>query len=324
MRAFTIGVQMTYTHKLSRRLAISLCMAAGLLAACDGSDSTGPSPLTSDAPSPTLGAPATGELTALRQYTAFGAFGIHAEDLNENFTSTIVMPSPKSIRRHLDNARARRAQVFIRLTGGPSKFTEDNGEFNLGQWKARIARFKGIDLSSYVADGTLLGHYMIDEPHDRSNWNGKAIPYSTLEEMGRYSKQLFPTVPTVVRSTPSWLAKASFGWKYVDAGWAQYSARKGEVKAYAAGEVAAAKRAGLGLVVGLNVLHGGNPSGSRRVMSASQVSTFGKALLANDYVCAFVAWKKEDAYYSRSDIRAAMGAVRQVAKARPASGCVKH
>ena len=46
---------------------------------------------------------------------------------------------------------------------------------------------------------------MIDEPNDPANWNGQAVSPAVLEEMGKYSKQLWPEMPTIVRVEPNYL-----------------------------------------------------------------------------------------------------------------------
>ena len=107
---------------------------------------------------------------------------------------------------------------------------------------------------------------------------GKTIPQATLEAMAQYSKQLWPDMTTFVRVVPSWLAAAPVTYTYLDAGWLQYAWGKGDVATMVAAEVAAAKSKRLGLMVGLNVLQGGNGSSGIRgttsgnwAMSASEV-----------------------------------------------------
>ena len=79
-------------------------------------------------------------------------------------------------------------------------------------------------------------------------------------------------------------------------------ARKGTVESYLAANVAAAQSKGLGLVVGLDLFDGG-PNVSE--MTAKQVKAWGATLLGSSYPCAFISWKYESAYFSRSDIQSA-------------------
>jgi hypothetical protein len=78
------------------------------------------------------------------------------------------------------------------LAGNPQYYTDGSGHFDLGKWKARVDRFKGINFASYVNDGTFVGHFLMDEPNDPANWSGRPVPASTVEEMAKHSKQLWP------------------------------------------------------------------------------------------------------------------------------------
>ena len=95
---------------------------------------------------------------------------------------------------------------------------------------------------------------MIDEPNDPANWRGRPVSPATLEQMAKYSKQLWPRMPTIVRVEPGYLGRNH---RYLDAAWAQYLHRKGPVESFLRRNVSAAQDRRLGLVVGLNVLKGG-------------------------------------------------------------------
>ncbi len=157
---------------------------------------------------------------------------------------------------------------------------------------------------------------MIDEPNDKANWNGSTVSQSTLDEMARYSKQLWPKMATIVRVHPSYFKSSP---RHVDAAWAQYLSRRGSVQDYIRQSVADAQRRGLALIVGLNVMHGGTPN--RTKMTPSQVASYGSALLSSSYPCAFVSWKYNDSYLSGSSIRGAMKTLRQKAEGRSRKSC---
>jgi hypothetical protein len=89
-----------------------------------------------------------------------------------------------------------------------------------------------------------------------------------------------------------------------------------------------AQREGLGLVVGLNVLNGGNRSSGIRgqqsgsyAMSASQLRSWGGTLVSDPRACAFLSWKYSAKYYGRSDIRSAMAYLANKAKTRSKKSC---
>jgi hypothetical protein len=146
--------------------------------------------------------------------------------------------------------------------------------------------------------------------------------------MAWYSKQLFPGMPTLVRTVPSWLASASISCTYLDAGWTRYERGEGDAGDWVTAEAAAAKRKGLGLVVGMNVLDGGDGSSKiagytkgKYAMSASELRKHGFELLANSYACALFNWSHDTDYYGRSDIKSAFADLSVKAKAHAKTAC---
>jgi hypothetical protein len=262
---------------------------------------------------------------------AFGSFEMQPHFLSRVHTGTVRAGglSLTNIIPLLDQARAKGARVVLRLCMGRDKFVKNSdGTFSLTKWKALVDRFTTVDLTPYIADGTILGHFLIDEPSRASKWGGKAITQATVEEMARYSKRLWPEMTTIVRAPPTWLAEAPMSYTDLDAGWAQYRASKGEVGKWISDEVAAAKSRGLGLVVGMNLLDGGN--GSSRIpgwtkglyaMSASEITSYGTELLSQSYACGFFMWMHDTTYYGRSDVQAAMEGLSAKAKSHSRTSC---
>jgi hypothetical protein len=179
-----------------------------------------------------------------------------------------------------------------------------------------VDRFKRINLSGYIKDGTLAGHYMIDEPNDKRNWHGTTVSPRTLDEMARYSKQLWPALATIVRTRPSYFPTKP---RYVDAAWATYLHRHGSVRDFLRKNVADAQRRDLALVVGLNVLRGGSPNGTK--MTPSEVQSWGSAMLESSYPCGFYSWTWDSRYLSSSGIRSAMKTLRRKAESRSRKSC---
>jgi hypothetical protein len=236
---------------------------------------------------------------------------------------------PKNILSKLSGARSRGGRVVIKLCKGRDDFVKNaDGTFSLSKWKSLVSRYRNINLGPYIADGTILGHYLIDEPHREKRWGGKAISQATIEEMARYSKQLWPSMNTLVRVVPSWLASASVTYKHLDAGWTQYERFKGDPKQWVTAEAAAARRKGLGLVVGLNVLDGGNGSSGipgwtkgKYAMSATEIRNIGYALLSEGLACGLFNWTHDTDYYGRSTIKSAMADVSARARSHAKTSC---
>jgi hypothetical protein len=267
-------------------------------------------------------------ISANRRGTAFGLWRLEFTQLSDQWTSLKKTASPSSIRSDLEKARSRGARVFIQIAGHPKYYRTSSGKFDLSKFKERLNKFKGVNIGTYINDGTFAGHMMIDEPSDPSNWGGRPIPYDQLEAAARYSKSLWPNLPTLLRTRPTWLAKASFSWRYLDGGWAQYASRFGSVTNYRDAEVRAAKNKGLKVVFGLNILDGGNGSSGIRgtksghySMSGSELLKYGKPLLSASASCGFLMWRYSSDYLSRSSIRSAMKELRSVAGNTATTNC---
>jgi hypothetical protein len=243
---------------------------------------------------------------ASQPLTAFGG----------RFNGAKLTVGPGQIMEALSAVRSRGGKVALMLAGNPRYYRDGDGHFSLSKWKARVDRFKGINFASYVSDGTIIGHFLLDEPNDPSNWSGRPVPASMVEDMAQHSKQLWSGMPTIVRVEPSYLGGNH---RYLDAAWAQYLSRRGDVNDYIRRNVADAQQRGLGLVVGMNVIDGGTPNGSR--MTASEVEAWGSALLSSSYPCAFISWTYSSDYLESSAVRSAMDALRRKAENRGTRSC---
>jgi len=236
--------------------------------------------------------------------------------------------TPENVISVLTDARARGARLVLKFSLPDPYIQNSDGTFNFAKWKDLVNRYRNIDLNTFIADGTLLGHFLIDEPHMADKWGGKIVPQATVEAMAQYSKQIWPDVNTLVHTKMTWLASTSVVYHYLDAGWVQYASSKGPVSTWASTEISNAKTKGLGLVMGLNVLNGGNGSSGIRgtksgqySMSGSELRSYGTTILDQTYACAFVLWEHTPTYYDRTDIKSAMSALSLKAKAHVKTSC---
>jgi hypothetical protein len=207
--------------------------------------------------------------------------------------------------------------MMLMLAGRDVYYKDANGHFSFTKWKARVDRFRKVNFSSYIKDGTIIGHYMIDEPNDKSNFGGRAVPPVMLEEMAKYSKHLWPNMATLVRVESTYLGEWSGSYQYLDAAWAQWVARKGDPVVYISRNVAEAKRKGLALVVGLNLIDGN----FLQPLSPSLIRSAGSALLNTSYPCAFLSWQYDADYLSNAGVRDALRYLRSKALNRPFKSC---
>ena len=329
---------MTHTFKLARRMArlraAVLALLVGAVGAC-APDNLDPStdaaatvdPATPEVEAQTVDNPAFASAFAGRGLP-FGFWRLEYSQLGSDWTSLHRGSTPNSIRRDLEIARKHGGRVFIQLAGRKKHYQNKNGSFSLEKFKARLNAYKGLNLDSYIADGTLAGHMLIDEPSDKSNWDGKVMSYADVEAAAKASKAIWPKLPAIVRSVPTWLQGAKFRWTYLDGAWGQYSARKGEVNKYIAAESRAAKAEGLTMVWGLNIINGGNGSSRKRGdsrgsynMSASELQKYGKALIGTSNTCGFLMWMYDHGYMKNGSVMSAMKSLSKLAKGRPALSC---
>ena len=183
----------------------------------------------------------------------FGNFAQPVSQLGSIFNGAHENSTPTGLLRELQEIKSRGGKVILALSGSPRYYKDGAGNFSYTKWKERVNRFRNVNFRSYIEDGTIVGHYLIDEPNDPSNWNGKEVSSSMVEEMAKYSKSIWPTMVTIVRAEPRHMGDNH---RYLDAAWAQYLYRRGNVNEYIKDVVGTAQRKGLALVVGMNVLKG--------------------------------------------------------------------
>jgi hypothetical protein len=250
-----------------------------------------------------------------------------------------------SLRALLDSAAAGGFRIVVSVPNQASR--ADDGTFSIKKWKEAVARYSTVDLGAYAAAGVVIAHYLIDEPNCASCWGGTAVGVGTLEQLAKYSKSIWPTVPTLVRVVPSYFPNPP---RYVDAAWAQWPSPYGYTPGmtpaqYRDQHVAAAKARRLGLILGMNVLNGGDGSSgivgtslTKWQMSAAEVDSIGRLFAAEPYACAVLNWRYSvnyprsssmtdeqyasvTAFDQRADVIAAMQAVHSVAAARDPATC---
>ena len=259
----------------------------------------------------------------------FGLFNVDPTGLAPPFDVAVVAGDPVRLLGVLAAARRNGSRVIVNFAGG--KYQNNyglDGTFSIDAWEARVSRFTRLDLSPYIADGTLMANYLIDEPHHKASW-GRVVPYETLEQMAQYSKSIWPTLPTIIRTRVSWLGQAPFKWTYLDAGWAQYSANRGDVTAFRDTEVAAAAKTGLSLLFSLNVSDGGEVvpgcyAGTRKfwcAMTAAELARFGSVLASAPTACGLTLWQYDREYLARSDVQASVQELARIVGAHAPVPC---
>jgi hypothetical protein len=242
------------------------------------------------------------------------------------YSGTNITPGfPDSLLPILEAARRANIRVFISFTGG-GRHSLDSTGFNIDKWKERVDLYRAIDFTSYIADGTILGHFLMDEPNDRRNWSGQQVSQADIAEMARYSKEVWPSMVTMIRAFPEYLEGHEY--PHLDAIRVQYAPRFGPIDSFINAQVQGAKALGVAMVGGLNVLNGGSGEsgipGTREgkyAMSADEIRVWGGRWLAEPYICAFLMYYYDSAYLSRPDIRAALSELSEKARGLPKKEC---
>jgi hypothetical protein len=278
----------------------------------------------------------------------FGVWGDYPEAWGGIYSGGHITVEPDNMLERLRAVREAGMRVVVSMARGSQRdYQASDGTFSMEMWKARLDPFRDVDFSEFLRDGTIVAQLLIDDI-DESNWAGKPVTNRQVEEMARYSKKFWPDLMTAVRARPTTLTTPEYGgsgtpydWRFLDAAWNQYSARMGNPARQMSAEVRAAKQQGLGLVVGLNVLTGGDGSSSQPgpdgyssdwAMSPAEVVRYGTPLISHPYSCAFLMWSaKYDysdgnahlnyRYFRRPEIRQAMRQLRALADRRAAPPC---
>jgi hypothetical protein len=267
----------------------------------------GPSPSTTSAIlAVTVTAPGTG--------IPFGMWGLKLDPLTPGGPWS---GGVKASNDHLDMmnqlrwAEPMHLRLWFFVPGGVSGY-QTNGAFDLEKWKQRLDYGKEDgstsghygkdcttavscyyeDLLPFIQSGTLQGFVLID---DLSGEFSPPVSFEEVEVMAAYSRMRFPGLLTAVRERATVLEEKTLvqggvpRYSQLDVAWSQYrSIDRGPAPTFRDLEIAAARRMGLGLVLGINIAEGGIPRGTP--VRPDSLLKWGNDLLApgaSDYVCGF-------------------------------------
>jgi len=263
----------------------------------------------------------------------FGEFNLPPSAYGRPYTGAVTPANRSTLPGLLRGAQHTKTRLVLTLAGSRQHYVNPDGTFNLELWERQIDQYRDVDFSPYVTQGVVLAHRLVDEPRWPKTWGGRAISLEEIEAMARYSKSIWPSLPTAVGSRPELLR--GFDWHYLDIAWAQWG--KGSNESPSSPEqfrnenVAYAKELGLGLFFGLNVLDGGD--GSSRVagtkpahwqMTATELQRIGATLANTPYACALFIWRYDASYERRPDIRVALDTITSAAAGRGGTSCIRH
>ena len=278
-------------------------------------------------------APVPAAETVVRPYGYWGLNGYVTPeglvDVRDRLGATVFHTSSRApgwtLKTLLPMAQDAGLKVTLRMTGDHEHYTTPAGDFDLTAWKAALQPWAEVDLSPFIADGTLHAHMLLDDIH---NFDGADPTGDELDEMARISKVLLPGLPTFVREKATEMPTPSAGrYQHVDAIVNQYRHREGDVVAWTARQVAHARTLDVGLIHGLNIANGGDGSSGqpgwqegRFAMSAEEIRRYGAVLAAEPGVSMFLNWEYDgeerwsdgsvgSTWFDRPELTAALGAV---------------
>lgn len=136
----------------------------------------------------------------------FGPQNIPDANMGPPYSGTFnSSPQLADIVASLDQAKAYGWKVLVHLAGARQAFQNPDMSFSPSLFDARLTPWEGV-IDPYIADGTIIGHVLIDEPQDASNWDlTNPVPYADIDAAAQSSKSRWPTMPTGVGSNGCFL-----------------------------------------------------------------------------------------------------------------------
>ena len=293
--------------------------------------------------------------------TPFGTFNLFNSTTTIEpgpFTLSHTWDDPEAIVARITAARTLGVKLMLVMTGGHSRFLKVGGttatatQFDIVKWKAHMDLFNTTPIKQAIAagvqDGTIIGASVMDEPNHR-DWGG-VVTKATLDEMARYVKGYFPTLPVGVVIVHWW--RSAERYHDIDFIVSQYDwwqspngpggGQSGNVSGWRDAALAMAQANGIAIAFSMNVINGGvqdltspdrieawrcpaTTTGGRGYrtpqcrMSSSQVRDWGKLL--GSAGCALLMWRYEDVFMSKVENQQAVSDVAQQLATVPGKSC---
>lgn len=239
------------------------------------------------------------------------------------FTASTNSVNADTVILQINAARTKGQRLVLAMAGVKSTQLVTNGAFDLAKWKSLMNTYNKTAIknavAAAVADGTVIGNQVIDEPEKAKTW-GTAINKTTIDQMAAYAKSMFPTLPMGVNHGPP-----GYNWhseqKYTKVDYVRYLyawyVTSGDIAKWRLAVLARAKLDGVTPALAINVINGGppdkgdgsydcagatqgDPGGSYPLctMTPDQIVTYGKALMP--YGCFLMMWQFDKTVFSKS------------------------
>lgn len=173
----------------------------------------------------------------------------------------------------LEEAKGCGTKVMVNLVDKTENILGENGGLDLKKFDQRISFFRG-KIDPYAQNGVIIGHGVVDEPHDCNDWKGVCPKASEVDQASAISKRYWPTLPTGVNTIPPYIIKEGYTWTHTDIIIFQYAYHKGDLKKFVATAVDLRNQGRFrDLAWALQVKSGGCPRNRDCSMSPDQVRT---------------------------------------------------
>jgi hypothetical protein len=264
------------------------------------------------------------------------------------FSATIGSVGPDNILARITTARTEGKKLILAMAGGHDPYLT-NGVFDRAKWNAAMQTFNTAAIrdavAKAVADGTIIGNSVMDEPHvhgygDGNTWGPSGtMTKARVDSMCGYVKNIFPSLPTGVVHQHL-VFEPTKSYKVCDFLVSQYSGptKVGSVTAFRDGGLAYAARDGIAIAFSVNIINGGiqaardglwncplTTTGGRGTfdpncrMTAAQVREYGITLgLAG---CAMVMWRYDAAFMANAANVLAFKDIANKLATAPAKSC---
>jgi hypothetical protein len=255
------------------------------------------------------------------------------------------MYRPGEVVNQIAQARAHGRHLLLAMAGGAHRQYKTDGVFDLSKWLARMSDYNTSEIreaiAQGVADGTVIGNIVMDEPHNtvaQNSWGPKGtVTKAIVDTMCAYVKGIFPTLPVgVVHDHEVFQPQVSY--HVCDFLLDQYAARKGPVAEFRDAGLAMGRRDDISIIFSLNVLDGGTQArrdgqwdcafpatGGRGTfepncrMTAQQILDFGSVL--GPAGCALTMWRYDRNFMDAPDNKEAFTELAARLAQAPSKSC---
>jgi plastocyanin len=247
------------------------------------------------------------------------------------YSSSQDYVAPGELVGHIAAARARGIRLVLVMTGRAHDRYKTDGVFDQAKWEAAMDAFDTPAIrdavAAGVADGTIIGNSVMDEPQqsgtDAKDWGPPGTMTKVrVDGMCSYVKAIFPTLPVGVGHDHNAFEPGN-SYQVCEFIIVQYAARKGSVATWRDGALSLAARDGLGVIFSLNLLDGGTQDktgawdcpgtgglgthGTNCRMTPAQVRDWGKFL--GQAGCALLSWRYDGTFMAKPENQAAISDV---------------